>query len=152
MTKYTVNCHFLRYYGKIHSKLPIFCVKSVKIYTGQKKFTRTCPWRPWQISGMVFHPPSPLCHHCDQSFINYHISRPMRALCSIFEFQIYICNKLSSPTVFSLFSFSSLDKIFPSLQIFLLSHNIMNISNCWTTPTPKGFDFLVFSFLWFSWL
>ena len=31
---------FLRYYGKIHSKLPIFRVKSVKIYTGQKKFTR----------------------------------------------------------------------------------------------------------------
>ena len=28
---------FLRYYGKIHSKLPIFRVKSVKIYTGQKK-------------------------------------------------------------------------------------------------------------------
>ena len=28
--------NFLRYYGKIHSKLPIFCVKSVKIYTGQK--------------------------------------------------------------------------------------------------------------------
>ena len=28
--------HFLRYYGKIHSKLPIFRVKSVKIYTCQK--------------------------------------------------------------------------------------------------------------------
>merc|ERR1711928_168245 len=27
---------FLRYYGKIHSKLPIFRVKSVKIYTGKK--------------------------------------------------------------------------------------------------------------------
>ena len=33
--------------------MPIFRVKSVKIYTGQKKFTRTCPWRPWQIWGMV---------------------------------------------------------------------------------------------------
>ena len=32
--------NFLRYYGKIHSILPIFRVKSVKIYTGQKKFTR----------------------------------------------------------------------------------------------------------------
>ena len=32
--------------------MPIFRVKSVKIYTGKKKFTRTCPWRPWQISGM----------------------------------------------------------------------------------------------------
>ena len=31
---------------KIHSKLQIFRVKSVKIYTGQKKITRTCPWRP----------------------------------------------------------------------------------------------------------
>ena len=28
--------NFLRYCGKIHSKLPIFRVKSVKIYTGQK--------------------------------------------------------------------------------------------------------------------
>ena len=27
---------FLRYYGKLQSKLPIFCVKSVKIYTVQK--------------------------------------------------------------------------------------------------------------------
>ena len=27
----------MRYYGKIHSKLPIFRVKSVTIYTGQKK-------------------------------------------------------------------------------------------------------------------
>ena len=44
--------NFLRYYGKIHSKLTIFCVKSVKIYTGQKKFTRTCSWGSWQISGM----------------------------------------------------------------------------------------------------
>ena len=34
-TKFTVNCQFT------HSKLPIFCVKSVKIYTDQKKFTRT---------------------------------------------------------------------------------------------------------------
>ena len=32
--------NFLRYYGKIHSKLPIFRVKSVKNYTSQKKFTR----------------------------------------------------------------------------------------------------------------
>ena len=28
--------NFLRYYGQIHSKLPIFRVKSVKIYAGQK--------------------------------------------------------------------------------------------------------------------
>ena len=28
--------NFLHYYGKIHSKLPIFRVKSVKIYTCQK--------------------------------------------------------------------------------------------------------------------
>ena len=37
---------FLRYYSKIHSKLPIFRVKSVKIYTGQKKFTRAPPVAP----------------------------------------------------------------------------------------------------------
>ena len=32
--------------------MPIFRVKSVKIYTGQKKFTRIYPWDPWQIWGM----------------------------------------------------------------------------------------------------
>ena len=32
--------------------MPIFRVKSVKIYTGQKKFTRIYPWDPWQIRGM----------------------------------------------------------------------------------------------------
>ena len=33
--------------------MPIFRVKSVKIYTGQKKFTRTPSARPWQVWGMV---------------------------------------------------------------------------------------------------
>ena len=33
--------------------MPIFCVESVKIYTGQKKFTRIYAGDPWQISGMV---------------------------------------------------------------------------------------------------
>ena len=28
------------------SQMPIFCVKSVKIYTGQKTFTRIYPWDP----------------------------------------------------------------------------------------------------------
>ena len=32
--------------------MPIFGVKSVKIYIGQKKFTRVYPWDPWQIWGM----------------------------------------------------------------------------------------------------
>ena len=32
--------------------MPIFRIKSVNIYTGQKKFTRIYPWDPWQISGM----------------------------------------------------------------------------------------------------
>ena len=32
--------------------MPIFRVKSVKIYTSQKKFTRIYSWRSWQISGM----------------------------------------------------------------------------------------------------
>ena len=39
-------------YDKIHRKLPIFCVKSVKIYTGQKKCTREFSWLSWQIWGM----------------------------------------------------------------------------------------------------
>ena len=33
--------------------MPIFRVKSVKIYTSQKKFTRVYPWLPWQIWGMT---------------------------------------------------------------------------------------------------
>ena len=33
--------------------MPIFRVKSVKIYTGQKKFTRIYLWDPWQIRGMI---------------------------------------------------------------------------------------------------
>ena len=33
--------------------MPIFRVKSVKIYTGQKKLTRTSSVRPWQIWGML---------------------------------------------------------------------------------------------------
>ena len=41
-------------YEKIHRKLPIFCIKSLKIYTGQKKFTREYPWLPWQIWGMRY--------------------------------------------------------------------------------------------------
>ena len=32
--------------------MPIFCVKSVKIYTGQKKITWIYSWRSWQISGL----------------------------------------------------------------------------------------------------
>ena len=41
--KYTVNCQFFALLRKIHSKLPIFRVKSVKIYTGQKKqLLRSC--------------------------------------------------------------------------------------------------------------
>ena len=52
--------------------MPIFRVKSVKIYTGQKNLHVRRPWRPWQIWGMpnqsinvnsfrqphlIFHPP-----------------------------------------------------------------------------------------------
>merc|ERR1711949_97948 len=37
---------FTQYFANLHSKLPIFCVKSVKIYTGQKKFTRAPPVVP----------------------------------------------------------------------------------------------------------
>ena len=32
--------------------MPIFRIKSVKIYTGQKKLTRIYSWRSWQIWGM----------------------------------------------------------------------------------------------------
>ena len=33
--------------------MPIYCVKSVKIYTGQKNLHGRRPWRPWQIWGMI---------------------------------------------------------------------------------------------------
>ena len=39
-------------YDKLHSKLQIFRIKSLKIYTGQKNLHGRRPWRPWQISGM----------------------------------------------------------------------------------------------------
>ena len=45
--------NFLRYFGKIHSKLPIFPVKSEKIYTGQKNLHGRRQWCPWQIWGMI---------------------------------------------------------------------------------------------------
>ena len=32
--------------------MPIFRVKSVKIYTGQKNLHWRCQWRQWQLSGM----------------------------------------------------------------------------------------------------
>ena len=50
---YTVNCQFTQWIANLHSKLPIFRVKSIKIYTRQKKLYGRCPWRPWQISGMI---------------------------------------------------------------------------------------------------
>ena len=42
----------MRYYDKIHSKLPIFRVKSVKIYTRQFFLHRHRLWCLWQIWGM----------------------------------------------------------------------------------------------------
>ena len=34
--------------------MPIFCVKSLKIYTGQKNLHWRHQWRQWQLSGMLF--------------------------------------------------------------------------------------------------
>ena len=34
--------------------MSVFRVKSVKIYSHQKNFTRIYPWDPWQISGMTY--------------------------------------------------------------------------------------------------
>ena len=51
----------MRYYGKIHSKLPIFRVKSVKIYTGQFFFTQTPPvvsvTNMWYVQVLRLGPP-----------------------------------------------------------------------------------------------
>ena len=38
--------------------MPIFRVKSVKIYTGQKKITQIYSWGSWQISGMFHSTPT----------------------------------------------------------------------------------------------
>merc|ERR1719350_2437524 len=56
--------NFLRYYGKIHSKLPIFCIKSVKIYTGQKKFTRIYSWLrdKYQVCIVILFSPPYICY------------------------------------------------------------------------------------------
>ena len=43
---YTVNCQFTQEIANLHSKWSIFRVKSVKIYTGQRKFTRAPPVAP----------------------------------------------------------------------------------------------------------
>ena len=47
----------MRYYGKIHSKLPIFRVKSVKIYTGQKNLHGHVrgdrdKYQVWEVTGL----------------------------------------------------------------------------------------------------
>ena len=72
--------------------MPIFRVKSVKIYTGQKKFTRVYPWDPWQIRGMR----APLC------------------LCVIFSFP-YVCAQSSE---FSTLCFLSSKPKGPSARYF----------------------------------
>ena len=41
-----IICDYLEGVNSLHSKLPIFCVTSEKIYTGQKKFTRAPPVAP----------------------------------------------------------------------------------------------------------
>ena len=52
--------------------MPIFRVKSVKIYTGQKKFTRICSWGSRQIWGMLNRleviPYNPMIAHPTQIF------------------------------------------------------------------------------------
>ena len=40
---YTVNCQFTQKIANLHRKLPIFRIKSVKIYTGPKNFTPALP-------------------------------------------------------------------------------------------------------------
>ena len=74
--------------------MPIFRVKSVKIYTGQKKFTQVYPWDPWQIWGMciayitILHTlkrsinPSFPCNYCPKLFTKSpEVSCSPRGLC-----------------------------------------------------------------------
>ena len=60
--------------------MPIFCVNSVKINTGQKKFTRIYPWDPWQISGMNKHnkdkPAADILLHTPISHVQSHFGQP----------------------------------------------------------------------------
>ena len=87
--------NFLRYYGKIHSKLPIFRVKSVKIYTGQKKFTQIYSWRLWQIWGMCWCTKS-----CKTTFYAHlsqiwKLTRFTRFIRKVFATKILLSGKLS---------------------------------------------------------
>ena len=43
-----LNAYYITPHSQLNLELPIFRVKSVKIYTGQKKFTRVFPWLPAQ--------------------------------------------------------------------------------------------------------
>ena len=65
--------------------MPIFRVKSVKIYTGQKKFTRIYPWDPRQIRGM--HEGNSFSSHAQTliatcTFIALPSKRQVRGACS----------------------------------------------------------------------
>ena len=77
--------------------MPIFCVKSVKIYIGQKKFTWVYPWRPWQISGMGLVNKWPLFinlphnHHRRHRTIFFVLGRKKeKIICEIYQSRYYL--------------------------------------------------------------
>ena len=70
--------------------MPIFRVKSVKIYTGQKKFTRVYPWLPWQIWGMGRHKKIWIMIY---AFIIFHANINYKSCTNICNFNISICQQ-----------------------------------------------------------
>ena len=107
----------MRSYGKIHRKLPIFRVKSVKIYTGQKKFTRTCPWRPWQIWGMVKASSAKIVAHRGS------------------KFEVDRCHQLSSPVI-SCQYFHHL--LLERPEIWWWCHQLLKGTGWWVTMMYKN--------------
>ena len=71
--------------------MPIFRVKSVKIYIGQKKFTRIYSLRSWQIWGMQLDKgfPNQLWFECTTYIVVY--LSILLAYLYIWEYFLYIC-------------------------------------------------------------
>ena len=78
--------------------MPIFRVKSVKIYTGQKKITWIDSWRSWQISGMLVSSPK-INHMLTSSYKECSGLLPIGCLSSLFRtavvhWHVYILTNL----------------------------------------------------------
>ena len=67
-----------------------FCLKFVKIYNGQKKFTREFSWLSWQISGMSWTFKSFSCVKTNWDKRS-NIEIPQVKICLLCNFTLYFC-------------------------------------------------------------